>query len=55
MISRGLFAQSREGFLIAEADDPIAIGRWTHAWSDLLSFRITPIDDDEGFKAVLGG
>lgn len=55
MLGRWHFAQSREGFLIAEASDAVAIGKWTYGWSDLLSFRITPIVDDEGFKAVLGG
>lgn len=55
MIGRWHFAQGREGFLIAEASDAVGIGKWTQAWSDLLTFRITPIVDDEGFKAVLGG
>ena len=55
MLGRWHFAESREGFLIAESDDAIAMSKWTYAWSDLLSFRIVPIVDDEGFKSVLGG
>jgi hypothetical protein len=55
MLGRWHFTEGREGFLIAESADAVAIGKWTHAWTDLLSFRIVPIVDDEGFKEVLGG
>ncbi len=55
MIGRWHLAEGREGFLVAEADDAVAIGKWTNQWTDLLTFRVTPIVDDEGFKAVLGG
>ena len=55
MVGRWHFAEGREGLAIAESDDAVAIGKWTYAWFDLLSFRIVPIVDDEGFKVVLGG
>lgn len=55
MLHRWHLAEGREGFAIAEADDAVAIGKWTNQWTDLLTFRIVPIVDDEGFKKVLEG
>lgn len=55
MVGRWHFAEGRSGFLIAESNDAVAIGKWTQAWTDLLTFRVVPIVDDEGFKAILGG
>lgn len=55
MLGRWHFTEGRSGFLIAESSDAVAIGKWTQAWSDLLTFRVVPIVDDEGFKTILGG
>lgn len=55
MLGRWHTAEGREGVLIAESDDAVAIAKWTNQWTDLLTFRVVPIVDDEGFKQVLGG
>ena len=55
MIGRWHLTEGREGFLIAETDDAVSIGKWTNQWTDLLTFRVVPIVDDEGFKQVLEG
>jgi hypothetical protein len=55
MVGRWHLAEGREGFLIAETDDAIALAKWTNQWTDLLTFRVVPIVDDEGVQQVLGG
>ncbi len=45
------------GFTLAEADDPQALMKWVLKWSDLLSFKVTPVLpvlDDEQFTKALG-
>jgi hypothetical protein len=42
------------GVTLAESDDPVAIGRWCHAWTDLLEMDATPVVDDEGVMAIFG-
>ena len=43
------------GYVIAESDDPVAIGKWTQEWTDVLTFEITPVGTDEETLQVLGG
>ena len=43
------------GFVIAEASDVVAIGKWMQEWTDLMTFDITPIMNDEEVQVVLGG
>lgn len=37
-----------KGVVVAETDDPIAMGKWAQQWSDLMSTDIYPVVDDEG-------
>ena len=42
------------GWAIAETDDPIDIGKWMYAWSDLNELEIIPVVDDAGQRSILG-
>lgn len=54
MLGRWHTVQGRKGFMIAESDDPVALGKWTQQWTDLLTFQITPVVTDEQQLEVLG-
>ena len=43
------------GFVIAEVADVVPIGKWMQKWTDLLTFDVTPIMNDEEIQTVLGG
>ena len=32
-----------EGWVVAEAEDAVALGKWLHAWTDLNVNHITPV------------
>ena len=53
MLGRWHFSEGGEGMAVCEADDAVALGIWVHAWSDLLTFRIVPVTDDEGVMKIL--
>ncbi len=42
------------GWAIAEANDPVEIGKWMYAWSDLNELEIIPVVDDAGQRKILG-
>jgi len=54
MLGRWHLAAGLEGFLVCEADDAIALGKWTQGWTDVLTFRVTPVYDDAGALEVMG-
>lgn len=41
------------GWAIAESDDPTAVAKWCRKWTDLLSFQIVPVLNDEEIGEVL--
>jgi hypothetical protein len=43
------------GFVLMEASDAVAAGKWTQEWSDLLTFEIVPVATDEEIMKVMGG
>ena len=43
------------GFVLAESNDGVAIGKWMQEWTDVLEFEVTPVNNDEGAMKVLGG
>ena len=53
MVGRWHCAQGRKGFLLAEASDAVALTSWIQQWSDILSFEITPVIDDEQMMQVI--
>ena len=54
MLGRWHCAQGLKGFIVAEASDAEAIAMWIQQWSDLLSFEITPVVDDDQISRVIG-
>jgi Domain of unknown function (DUF3303) len=55
MVARWHDVAGGRGFAIAEADDPAAISAWCRHWSDLLTFEIVPVINDEQLARVLAG
>lgn len=53
MIGRWHSVGGGEGFLVCESDDPTALGAWMQQWSDLITFRVFPVVDDEGVVKIL--
>jgi hypothetical protein len=53
MIARWHRVGGGGGWVVAETDDSEALGRWTQEWSDLLSFKIIPVIDDETMGKIL--
>ncbi len=54
MISRWHCAQGLKGFILAETTDATAIAKWVQDWTDLLSFEVTPVINDEQIARVIG-
>ncbi len=54
LLGRWHSTSDRTGYSLVEADDAVAMGRWSHRWSDLLTIETFPVVDDEGFMKVLG-
>ena len=42
------------GFVLAESNDAVAIGRWMQEWTDLIVFDVAPVVNDEDVMKVLG-
>ena len=47
-------AGGHSGFVIAEADGVVPVGKWMQELTDLLTFDIAPILSDEEIQEVLG-
>ena len=54
MIGRWHAIAGGEGVVVCEADDPVAVGKWMHDWSDLLEFRVVPVVNDEQVASIIG-
>jgi hypothetical protein len=55
MLGRWHCAQGLKGFVLAEATDAVAITTWMQQWTDLLTFEVNPVVDDDQMLRVLGG
>ena len=55
MHARWHATSGNEGWILSETEDAKAQAAWILQWSDLLSFRITPVTDDAEFTEVLQG
>ena len=51
---RGHEAGNR-GFMVCEADDVVALGKFSNQWSDLCDIDIVPLMTDEQVGQVLAG
>ncbi len=54
MTARWHSAEGLRGFIIAESSDAEPIARWTQEWTDVLSFEVTPVINDEQLARVIG-
>jgi hypothetical protein len=55
MVGRWHCVGGLRGFVLAESDDLVAIGRWMQDWTDLLTFDVMPVTNDEDVLKILGG
>jgi hypothetical protein len=55
VIGRWHSLSQSSGLAIAEASDPVAIGKWCQSWSDLLELDVMPVADDEVTMRIIGG
>lgn len=53
MVVRYHDVAGNRGWAISECDDPVAASKWCHDWSDLLTFEVTPVLDDQQITEVL--
>lgn len=54
MLGRWHAAGGNRGYVLAETDDSVALGKWMQEWTDLLTFQIVPVNNDEDVMKVLG-
>lgn len=43
-----------KGVIVAEADDPVSVGRWVEEWADVMDFQVSPVVRDEQLAQILG-
>ena len=55
MLGRWFDVAGGRGYALSESTDPIAMAKWTREWSDLMSFEVTPVLDDEQMVQLLQG
>jgi Protein of unknown function (DUF3303) len=54
MLGRWHNVGGQRGFVLAESSDAIALAKWLQEWTDLLSFEVIPVNNDEDTMKVLG-
>lgn len=54
MLGRWHGIGGHRGFVLAETSDGVALGKWMQDWTDLLTFEIVPVNDDEDVMKVIG-
>jgi len=54
MLGRWHAIGGHHGYLLADSNDGVAIGKWLQEWTDLLEFDVVPVNDDENVMKVLG-
>jgi hypothetical protein len=55
MLGRWHLTAGLGGFVLADASDAVALGKWMQQWTDLLTFTISPVGTDEDTIKVIGG
>jgi hypothetical protein len=50
----GFALHQLEGWAVVETDDPLVIGEWMYGWSDVGEHEVTPVNDYEGMRSLLG-
>lgn len=54
MLGRWHDIGGHRGFVLAESNDGISIGKWLQEWTDFLEFEVTPVNNDDDVMKVLG-
>jgi hypothetical protein len=54
MLGRWHAVGGHRGYVLAETTDSVALGKWIQDWTDLLEFRIEPVNGDQDVMKVLG-
>ena len=54
MLGRWHNVGGNKGFVLAEANDSVALAKWMQDWTDLLHFELFPVNDDEQVMKVMG-
>jgi hypothetical protein len=54
MLGRWHSLGGHRGFVLAESNDSVALGKWLQEWTDLLTFDVMPVNNDEEVLKVLG-
>ncbi|MGD8608934.1 MAG: DUF3303 family protein [Myxococcales bacterium] len=54
LIGRWHSPNDRTGYSLVEADDAVAMGKYSHQWSDLLTMETAIVIDDQEFLQVIG-
>lgn len=54
MLGRWHCVSGNRGFVLAESNDSVAVGKWLQEWTDLLVFHVMPVNNDEDVMKVLG-
>lgn len=53
MLGRWHCAEGLRGFVLAETSDAVAIANWLQDWTDLLTFEVAPVLDDDQMMSVI--
>jgi hypothetical protein len=53
MIGRWHDVGELKGYLIAETNEALLIGKWLYEWTDYLTFRTSPVVTDEEAAEVI--
>jgi hypothetical protein len=54
MVGRWHAVGGHRGYVLAETANAVALGKWLQEWTDLLEFRIDPVNGDQDVMKVLG-
>jgi hypothetical protein len=54
MLGRWHCVAGNRGFVLAESSDAVAVGTWLQEWTDLITFDVMPVNNDEDVMKVLG-
>ena len=55
LVSRWHDVAGRRGFMVVESSDATAVASFIRDWTDLITFQITPVVNDEQIAAIIGG
>ena len=54
MVGRWQDVSGNHGWALAETDDVESLHKWIYEWSDVLTFDVRPVLNDEQFSRTIG-